>query len=120
MGNLPFNVATTLLLQWLRDLAPPRRGLFAADPTERTVDMTLMFQTEVAQVHGGAAVVSASRRCSPPHYFGYVARQPSQRIVAAPNTAPRGRLSVMAQHLCEVRSLYEVPSTAFVPPPKVL
>ena len=49
MGNLPFNVATTLLLQWLRELAPPSRGLFA-DTASRPVDMTLMFQTEVAQV----------------------------------------------------------------------
>src|SRR6185369_6589185 len=30
-----------------------------------------------------------------------------------------GRLSVIAQHVCEVRRLFDVPPSAFVPPPKV-
>ena len=43
----------------------------------------------------------------------------AQRLSASPGTPERGRLSVMAQRLCEVRNVYEVPSTAFVPAPKV-
>lgn len=41
------------------------------------------------------------------------------RLVAAPRTKDYGRLSVLAQHVCEVRRLFDVPPTAFVPPPKV-
>ncbi|MBP6769156.1 MAG: 16S rRNA (adenine(1518)-N(6)/adenine(1519)-N(6))-dimethyltransferase RsmA [Reyranella sp.] len=41
------------------------------------------------------------------------------RLVAAPRTKDYGRLSVLAQHVCEVRRLFDVAPTAFVPPPKV-
>ncbi len=52
--------------------------------------MTLMFQLEVAQ-----------------------------RISAPPNTAAYGRLSVLAQWLCDVEILFQIPAAAFAPPPKV-
>ena len=41
------------------------------------------------------------------------------RLVAMPRTKDYGRLSVLAQHVCEVRRLFDVAPTAFVPPPKV-
>jgi 16S rRNA (adenine1518-N6/adenine1519-N6)-dimethyltransferase len=41
------------------------------------------------------------------------------RLVAVPRTKDYGRLSVLAQHVCEVRRLFDVPPQAFVPPPKV-
>jgi 16S rRNA (adenine1518-N6/adenine1519-N6)-dimethyltransferase len=52
--------------------------------------MTLMFQKEVAQ-----------------------------RIVAAPGSGAYGRLSVLAQALCEVDLVLDAPARAFTPPPKV-
>ena len=45
IGNLPFNVATELLLKWLHQL-PLRSGVFQWG----RVPFTLMFQTEVAEV----------------------------------------------------------------------
>ena len=42
------------------------------------------------------------------------------RLVAAPRTKDYGRLSVLAQHVCEVRRLFDIPASAFVPPPKVV
>ena len=41
------------------------------------------------------------------------------RLVAVPRTKEYGRLSVLAQHVCEVRRLFDVSPSAFVPPPKV-
>ncbi|SJZ41984.1 dimethyladenosine transferase [Enhydrobacter aerosaccus] len=41
------------------------------------------------------------------------------RLAAAPRTKDYGRLSVLAQHVCEVRRLFDIPASAFVPPPKV-
>ena len=41
------------------------------------------------------------------------------RLAAVPRTKDYGRLSVLAQHVCEVRRLFDVPAAAFVPPPKV-
>lgn len=52
--------------------------------------MTLMFQQEVAE-----------------------------RITAAPGNKAYGRLSVLAQWLCDVRRALELPPSAFTPPPKV-
>lgn len=52
--------------------------------------MTLMFQLEVAE-----------------------------RICAAPNQGAYGRISVLAQWLCEVTMLMRIPAGAFAPPPKV-
>ncbi|KAI7853982.1 S-adenosyl-L-methionine-dependent methyltransferase [Circinella umbellata] len=85
MGNLPFNVASPLLMQWLHQSAG-QQGLFGLGD----VWMTLMFQKEVGE-----------------------------RLSAKPSTAQRGRLSIMAQSLCQVNTVYTVPSTVFVPRPKV-
>jgi 16S rRNA (adenine1518-N6/adenine1519-N6)-dimethyltransferase len=52
--------------------------------------MTLMFQKEVAG-----------------------------RLLAKPGTKEYGRLSVLAQWLTSVRPLFEIPASAFTPPPKV-
>lgn len=77
VANLPYNVATPLLIGWLR-----QAGLLE--------QMTLMFQQDVAE-----------------------------RICAAPATAAYGRLSVLAQWLCEAEIGLRIPPAAFVPPPKV-
>lgn len=41
------------------------------------------------------------------------------RLEASPGTKPYGRLSVLAQHHCEVRRLFAVGAASFAPPPKV-
>ncbi len=41
------------------------------------------------------------------------------RLVAAPRSKDYGRLSVLAQHVCDVSRLFDVPPSAFVPPPRV-
>jgi 16S rRNA (adenine1518-N6/adenine1519-N6)-dimethyltransferase len=77
IANLPYNVASPLLVGWLRQAAAWER-------------LTLMFQQEVAE-----------------------------RICAAPGTAEYGRLSVLAQWVCEARIVMRIPPAAFTPPPKV-
>ena len=58
---------------------------------DELTDMVLMFQKEVVD-----------------------------RLVASPRSKDYGRLSVLAQHVCEVRRLFDIPPSAFVPPPKVV
>ncbi len=41
------------------------------------------------------------------------------RLVAAPRTKDYGRLSILTQHVCTVQRLFDIPASAFVPPPKV-
>lgn len=77
VANLPYNVASPLLVGWLRQAAAFER-------------MTLMFQQEVAE-----------------------------RIAAEPDTPSYGRLSVLAQWLCDTAIVMRLPPAAFVPPPKV-
>jgi 16S rRNA (adenine1518-N6/adenine1519-N6)-dimethyltransferase len=77
IANLPYNIATELLMRWLAAL-----GSFRL--------LVLMFQREVAL-----------------------------RLAAGPGTADYGRLAVMAQSMCEVERLFDLPPGAFVPPPKV-
>jgi len=77
VANLPYNIATPLLIRWLGD-------------ARAYESMTLMFQKEVAE-----------------------------RLAAAPGSDAYGRLSVLAQWLCDVRLAFDVPPQAFVPAPKV-
>lgn len=58
---------------------------------DELTDMVLMFQKEVVD-----------------------------RLVASPRSKDYGRLSVLAQHVCDVRRLFDIPASAFVPPPKVV
>lgn len=80
VANLPYNIATALLVKWLQTPAWP--------PWFES--LTLMFQKEVAD-----------------------------RMVAAPKTKAYGRLSILTQWRCDVKRLFDVPSSAFVPRPKV-
>ncbi len=77
IANLPYNIATTLLIQWLA-----HASCFDS--------MTLMFQREVAE-----------------------------RITARPGEAAYGRLSILTRWLADAEILFDVPASAFVPPPKI-
>ncbi|KXN71570.1 mitochondrial transcription factor B-like protein [Conidiobolus coronatus NRRL 28638] len=85
VGNLPFNVATPLLLQWLNMVYNKNDYFQYLDST-----MTLMFQKEVAE-----------------------------RIASPADIKQRSRLSIMSQAICSANVIYKVPSSSFVPKPKV-
>jgi 16S rRNA (adenine1518-N6/adenine1519-N6)-dimethyltransferase len=46
-------------------------------------------------------------------------KEVAERIVAAPGGKDYGRLSVLCQHLCETKKLFDVNRSAFTPPPKI-
>ena len=79
-ANLPYNIGTELLINWLHDIA---RGV----PIK---SLTLMFQREVAE-----------------------------RIVARTGDEQYGRLAVLTTLVSDAKILFGVPSTAFVPRPRV-
>ncbi|PKK70445.1 S-adenosyl-L-methionine-dependent methyltransferase [Rhizophagus irregularis] len=85
IGNLPFNIASSFIVQWIKMLSD-RSGIFKFS----NITMTLMFQKEVGD-----------------------------RIIADTTSPQRGRMSVLVQSFCEVKKIYEVPSSVFVPRPKV-
>ncbi len=82
VANLPYNIATPLLISWLKQIR---------NDNQSYKSMTLMFQKEVAD-----------------------------RITAAPNTKAYGRLAIITQWLCQVVKIYDLPPSAFTPPPKVM
>ena len=82
VANLPYNIGTRLLLDWLEDIARLSSDSY--------IHLTLMFQKEVAM-----------------------------RLSAEPNTKDYGRLSVFTQWLCDVEHCFDLPASAFTPPPKV-
>ena len=77
VGNLPFNVATEMLLKWLRQI-PSRDGTFVTGRTS----LTLLFQKEVAlrivappgtKEYGRLSVMS-QQRCFPEKRFDIVGK----------------------------------------------
>jgi 16S rRNA (adenine1518-N6/adenine1519-N6)-dimethyltransferase len=81
IANLPYNIGTALLIQWISVSVWPSWWQSA----------TLMFQREVAE-----------------------------RIVATPlQRADYGRLGVLCGWRCESHILFDVPASAFTPPPKI-
>lgn len=46
-------------------------------------------------------------------------KEVAQRIVALPRTKAYGRLSVLSQWLCDTKIMFDVPASAFTPPPKI-
>jgi 16S rRNA (adenine1518-N6/adenine1519-N6)-dimethyltransferase len=81
VANLPYNIATPLLINWLRQIHSDINAYRS---------MTLMFQKEVAQ-----------------------------RIAAQVGDKAYGRLAVLSQWLCDAHLVFDVPASAFTPPPKV-
>jgi len=81
IANLPYNVATPLLINWLSQMREDK---------DAYQGMTLMFQKEVAQ-----------------------------RITAKVEDKNYGRLAVLSQWLCDTKLVFDVPASAFTPPPKV-
>ena len=77
IANLPYNIATTLLIRWLTH-------------AHAFESMTLMFQREVAE-----------------------------RITARPSDRAYSRLSVLTRWLADSEILFDIPASAFVPPPKI-
>ena len=77
VANLPYNIGTELLLNWLSYAATFE-------------SMTLMFQSEVGD-----------------------------RLAAPPGSKTYGRLSVLAQWLCDVEPQFRIGPQAFTPPPQV-
>lgn len=81
IANLPYNIATPLILSWLKDLHDDHSAYDL---------MAVMVQREVAD-----------------------------RMMAKAGSKTYGRLSVITQFICNTQILYNLPPSAFTPPPKV-
>lgn len=82
IANLPYNVGTQLIIDWIQ--------LAALQGPAALTGFTVMLQKEVAE-----------------------------RMVAQVGDDAYGRLSIIMQQYCDAAILFEVPASAFTPPPKV-
>ncbi|XP_041463162.1 dimethyladenosine transferase 1, mitochondrial-like [Lytechinus variegatus] len=46
-------------------------------------------------------------------------KEVAERLTAPPGDIQRSRLSIMAQHLCDIKQCFVIPGTAFVPKPQI-
>ncbi len=83
VSNLPYNVGTALILQWLDNAAEHGNTQISG--------FTVMLQKEVAE-----------------------------RLVAEPGSKAYGRISVLIHLLSDAALMFDVPPSAFSPPPKVM
>lgn len=89
MGTAPRQIVSNLPYNISTALLIGWLAALADNPTAFSA-FTLMFQKEVAQ-----------------------------RLTAEPRSRHYGRLTIITQWLCEVRTLFDIPPRAFTPPPKV-
>lgn len=82
IANLPYNVGTQLIIDWLQSVATDGPVVLSG--------FTVMLQKEVAE-----------------------------RMVAQVGDDAYGRLSVLIQQFTDAAILFDVPASAFTPPPKV-
>ena len=111
-------------LQDLQDAAPGRLDLLEADALE--VDLAALGSPPRRIVANLPYNVSTALLVRWLHQAGQIAdmvlmfqKEVADRLAAMPRSKDYGRLSVLAQHVCIVRRLFDVAPSAFVPPPKV-
>jgi 16S rRNA (adenine1518-N6/adenine1519-N6)-dimethyltransferase len=111
-------------LQDLQDAAPGRLDLLEADALE--VDLAGLGSPPRRIVANLPYNVSTALLVRWLHQAGQIAdmvlmfqKEVADRLAAMPRSKDYGRLSVLAQHVCIVRRLFDVAPSAFVPPPKV-
>ncbi len=93
----------------LAELGPPPRQIVANLPYNIGTALLVAWLGELAEnpeAWTGATVM--------------LQREVAARLAAAPRSKGYGRLAVIAQWLTEPRLLFDVPPSAFVPPPKVV
>ena len=115
------------VMQQLKCLAGDRLGIISADalavdltqyPAPRAVVANLPYNVGTELLIGWLHQIAES----PESYHSLTLmfqKEVAQRVCAGPGTKDYGRISVLAQWLCEVRYDMELPPGAFSPPPSV-
>jgi 16S rRNA (adenine1518-N6/adenine1519-N6)-dimethyltransferase len=130
IANLPYNVGTEMLIHWLHDISGAMGGQESDNFSARERLGSLRGAVGAAQgqskdptEHGEARSVgeSEARGSIPPYHYMTLMFQKEvvNRLVAQPSTKDYGRLTILTQWLCEAEALFDLPPSAFSPPPKV-
>lgn len=93
-------------------------GALALGTAPRAVIANLPYNVGTELLVGWLHAIAADASCCSQLLLMFQ-REVAERISAAPGCKAYGRISVLAQFLCEVRVVLQVPAQAFTPPPKV-
>lgn len=118
IANLPYNVGTEMLIRWLTETGMRRQASGTGAVLKGSArHETLPPEQGEARERGGSEALGGV----PPYRFMTLMFQKEvvDRLAAKPGTKDYGRLSVITQWLCEVEPLFDLPPSAFIPPPKV-
>lgn len=86
-------------------LGPPPRRIVANLPYNISTTLLVRWLHRSADIHEMVLMFQ---------------KEVASRLVAKPRTGDFGRLSVVTQHVCTVETMFDIPPSAFVPPPKVV
>jgi 16S rRNA (adenine1518-N6/adenine1519-N6)-dimethyltransferase len=93
----------------LTELAPPPRAIVANLPYNIATPLLTGWLQQIRNDHTAFQSMTLMFQ-----------KEVVQRMVAGPGNKTYGRLSVLVQWLCDVRRVFDIPPSAFTPPPKVM
>ncbi len=107
---MPMNIINADALQIdLIDIVPAPRVIIANLPYNIGTELLIKWLYDMLRdVEGGYKFMSLMFQ-----------KEVAQRIMAQPNSKLFGRISILAQYLCEIKHLFDLPASVFWPPPKV-
>ena len=103
-GRLRVLQADALVID-IASVGPPPRRIVANLPYNISTPLLLRWLRQAADVHEMVLMFQ---------------KEVASRLVAQPRSKDFGRLSVIAQHVCAVETMFDIPAAAFVPPPQVV
>lgn len=92
----------------IASISSPPRAIVANLPYNISVVLLVKWLEQIRQDTGFAAFMALMFQ-----------KEVADRILATEGSKTYGRISVMAQWLCQVKRLFDLPPSAFTPPPKV-
>lgn len=91
------------------------------DPTDLGPPGSLRLVSNLPYNIGSELLVGWLHRPEPFHSMVLMfQKEVAQRLVAPPRSEHYGRLGVLAQTICAVERLFDLPAAAFTPPPKIV
>ncbi len=125
---IEFDPRAVEALQELKTVYPTRLHIIADDalsiretllvPAPRVIVANLPYNISTVLLLKWLAQIAQDKNTYS-HMVLMFQKEVAQRITAGVSTSSYGRLSVMTQYLCDAACMFDLPPSAFTPPPKV-
>ncbi len=126
---IEFDPRAVVALEGLKQAAGGRLSVLHADalscdlaavaPAPRAIVANLPYNISTVLLVSWLAQLAADPHCYD-RFILMFQKEVAERLCAPPGNKTYGRLSVLAQWLCRVEPLFDLPPSVFTPPPKVI